>query len=291
MARKLMTVRVWIVLITIMLSIVAINPNPWAHGLVIKSVSSGSIEAEEGIQTGEKLLAINGQKLETLNDFASITKSLKKEPVNIVIDTEKGVKQYEAERNIGFRYTNLTITEAEDFTDLEKDDVIKSINGVSVENDTDPKEEIGKLLPLEKISITTNKGDHVYLSRSSPSIVVTPRQTTNVQKGLDLQGGTRVLLKPVSDQGVTDKDVDDLIKVMTNRLNVYGLADMQIRPAKDLYGDKFVLIEIAGVTIEEVKELLAKQGKFEAKIGNETVFIGEGMTYLLYAGTMEAAQE
>ena len=274
MARKLMTVRVWIVLITIMLSIVAINPNPWAHGLVIKSVGSGSIESEEGINTGEKLLAINGQKVETLNDFASITKSLKKDSVNIKIETEKGVNQYEAERSIGFRYTNLTVTEAEDFTNLEKDDVIKSINDIKVEDDTGLKKEIEKLLPLEKITITTDKGDHIYLSRSSPSITVTPKQTTNIQKGLDLQGGTRVLLKPISDTGVTDKDVDDLIKVMTNRLNVYGLADMQIRPAKDFSGDRFVLIEIAGVTMDEIKELLAKQGKFEAKIANETVFIG-----------------
>ena len=39
---------------------------------------------------------------------------------------------------------------------------------------------------------------------------------------------------------------------------------------------------MAGVTKEEVKELLAKQGKFEAKIGNETVFYGgkKDITYV-----------
>jgi preprotein translocase subunit SecD len=57
-------------------------------------------------------------------------------------------------------------------------------------------------------------------------------------------------------------------------MNIYGLADIKIRPAKDLDGTRFVLIEIAGATREEVKELISKQGVFEAKIGEETVFEG-----------------
>ena len=40
-------------------------------------------------------------------------------------------------------------------------------------------------------------------------------------------------------------------------------------------------MEVAGANEEEVKELLAKQGKFEAKIGNETVFLGgRDITYV-----------
>ncbi|MDP2907887.1 MAG: hypothetical protein Q8O03_08160, partial [Nanoarchaeota archaeon] len=85
---------------------------------------------------------------------------------------------------------------------------------------------------------------------------------------------TRVLIRPVSDRTITDKDIADLIKVLSNRLNVYGLADLTIRSAKDWEGNKFVLIEIAGVTSEEVKELIGKQGKFEAKIAGNTVFEG-----------------
>ena len=58
------------------------------------------------------------------------------------------------------------------------------------------------------------------------------------------------------------------------RLNVFGLSDVVIRPAGDLSGNQFILVEIAGANEDEVKELLAKQGKFEARIGNETVFTG-----------------
>jgi len=91
---------------------------------------------------------------------------------------------------------------------------------------------------------------------------------------LDLQGGTRVLLQPVSDEEITDQDINDLIKVLENRLNVYGLSDIKIRAAEDWAGNRFVLVELAGTTEEEVQELISQQGYFEAKIGNETVFVG-----------------
>ena len=92
--------------------------------------------------------------------------------------------------------------------------------------------------------------------------------------GLDLQGGTRVLLQPIAEDEVSDADITDLISVLENRLNVYGLSDIKIRTAEDWAGNKFVLIELAGTTEGEVQELISQQGFFEAKIVEETVFIG-----------------
>ncbi|MBI2146511.1 hypothetical protein HYU22_04170, partial [Candidatus Woesearchaeota archaeon] len=104
--------------------------------------------------------------------------------------------------------------------------------------------------------------------------------TSNLRKGLDLEGGTRVLLKP--EQEVSDEDLESTVDTLKERLNVYGLSDVTVRSAADLSGAKFILIEIAGVTEEEVRDLLAKQGKFEAKIDNETVFFGgkKDITYV-----------
>ena len=59
---------------------------------------------------------------------------------------------------------------------------------------------------------------------------------------------------------------------MKERLNVYGLSDLVVRDANDLVGNQYIVVEIAGATEDEIKDLLAKQGKFEAKIGNATVF-------------------
>ena len=47
-----------------------------------------------------------------------------------------------------------------------------------------------------------------------------------------------------------------------------------------------MLVEVAGATPSDLKELVSKQGKFEAKIGNDTVFIGgeRDITYVARTG-------
>ena len=65
-----------------------------------------------------------------------------------------------------------------------------------------------------------------------------------------------------------------LIKTISSRLNVYGLSDIKLRQSKDLFGESFIIAEVAGASKQEVQDLIAGQGKFEAKIGNDTVFIG-----------------
>ena len=52
---------------------------------------------------------------------------------------------------------------------------------------------------------------------------------------------------------------------LKRRLNIYGLSDILVRKQKDLSGNLFLLIEVAGANEDEVKNLIAGQGKFEAK--------------------------
>lgn len=275
MARKLFSTRVWILLIAVVLSLMAINPNPWATGVQIKSVEQGSLEAEQGIKPGEILKSINGEGIETLSDFASIMKGFEKEPVELEVRTDKGVFYYSVVDDIGFETDeNLTIISSEDFATVEKGMRIEALNNFNVNDTKSLREEVNKIIPLEKLTITTENNNYIYLSRGVPKITAITAQTSNIQKGLDLQGGTRVLIRPVSEEKITDQDISDLIKVLSNRLNVYGLADIIIRSAKDWEGNKFVLIEIAGVTSAEVRELIGKQGKFEAKIADQIVFEG-----------------
>lgn len=262
-------------LAAVFLSLLAINPNPWATGVQIKTVGSGSLEAEQGIGTGEILKSINGEPINVLSDFVQIMKGFEKEPVEVSIETDKGEFEYSVIDEIGFEVDeNLTIISAEDFTTVTKGMQIFAINDVKVNDTKSLKDEVNEILPLEKLTITTGKGEYIYLSRGAPKITAITAQTSNIQKGLDLQGGTRVLIRPISEEEISDKDISDLIKVLSNRLNVYGLADIMIRSAKDWAGNKFVLIEIAGVTSEEVRELIGKQGVFEARIADQIVFEG-----------------
>jgi preprotein translocase subunit SecD len=129
------------------------------------------------------------------------------------------------------------------------------------------------------LRITTNKQEYtVKKTTEDLGMKVQPVARTNIRTGLELSGGTRVVLKPETE--ITDLERDNLIQIMEYRLNTYGLSDISIRKAdgqSNLFGgtkEKYIIVEIAGATEQEVSELIASQGLFEAKIANETVFTG-----------------
>lgn len=137
----------------------------------------------------------------------------------------------------------------------------------------------------DTLRVETSKGFYTLLLKNENNtfpvgLKVKEVPFSNLKKGLDLEGGVRVLLKPT--EKISQEDLDTTIESLKERLNVYGLSDIVVRSASDLSGDDFILIEIAGASEEEVKELLAKQGKFEATIGNSTVFYGgkKDITYV-----------
>ncbi len=165
------------------------------------------------------------------------------------------------------------------------------VNGGEINTAQDYYAAIEKLAPNRTIKIDTDKKSYTLTTPSASATAPGPYQaelglkvydapSSNLRKGLDLEGGTRVLLKP--SEAVSQDTLDMTLDTLKQRLNVYGLSDIVVRTASDLSGDKFILIEIAGVTEDEVKNLLASQGKFEAKIGNETVFYGgkKDITYV-----------
>ncbi len=151
-------------------------------------------------------------------------------------------------------------------------EIILSINNKEINKVQDYYKIIDEISKDKIVRILTNKKEYSMLKSDNLGITVSQPASSNIKKGLDLQGGTRVILQPEST--ISNQERDDLIATMGNRLNVYGLSDLKIKPADDLLGNKYILIEVAGATKEEVKELILSQGKFEAKIGNETVFRG-----------------
>ncbi len=229
--------RVILLLTLLILAVWSIQPHFFGNeGATIRSVAANSSASNAGMQSAaaklaplarEKILFINGEKINTVQDYyASIEKIGPNRTVKI--DTSKS------------SYNLIT------------PDALPNI-----------------VLPNASWSYQAELGLKVYDAPSS-----------NLRKGLDLEGGTRVLLKP--SEAVSQDTLDMTVDTLKQRLNVYGLSDIVVRTASDLSGEKFILIEIAGVTEEEVKHLLASQGKFEAKIGNETVFFGgkKDITYV-----------
>ncbi len=148
-------------------------------------------------------------------------------------------------------------------------------------------EELNKILTATKLNLTirikTDKTEYVIIKDSEDIGLITSKSpTSNIKKGIDLQGGTRVVLAPA--EKITDEELKDVIKTLEKRLNVYGLADLTIKSASDLEGNKFIVIELAGVSKEELKETVAKQGTFEAKIGNTTAFTGKEVAFVCRSG-------
>lgn len=165
-------------------------------------------------------------------------------------------------------------------------EIITSIDNQPIKTEDDYYTALDRILPNSTVKIVTKGGSAdgaVYNIRLENDVnlglKVESVPKTNIRKGLDLQGGTRVLLQP--EKILSEEDFSLVVSNMKERLNVFGLSDVVIRQANDLSGNQFILVEIAGVNEEEVKELLAKQGKFEAKVGNTTVFIGgQDITYV-----------
>ncbi len=113
----------------------------------------------------------------------------------------------------------------------------------------------------------------VYFSNKSPEITISDIPATNLKFGLDLVGGSRALVQ-AENKKLSSEEVKDLVDTTQNRLNEFGLTDLKVRQVSDLEGNQFMLVEIAGATPEDLESMIAQQGKFEAKIGDEIVFIG-----------------
>lgn len=178
----------------------------------------------------------------------------------------KGVEEGSDAFNAGMRSPDSNLQPVQ----LEQ---VISINGKEVKTLEDYTNLVDSIGLNESIRMKTNKNEYIFLKTGKDiGLSLRKKSSNNLRKGLELQGGTRVLLKPENE--ASDQQIKEIISVMENRLNVYGLSDMSIRPASDLFGGKYIVVEIAGVSREEVKELIGKQGVFEARIDNKTVFEG-----------------
>ena len=144
-------------------------------------------------------------------------------------------------------------------------------------------ENINSILEYRQVSsqfeanqtVNLRSSDRFYsirLRNESLGIEVSEVASSNLQFGLDISGGTRAILRP--ETSLDDDAMQNLISILGARLDVYGIADVDIRSANDLDGNQFIVVEIAGATRQEVIDLLGSQGKFEAKVGNITVFEG-----------------
>jgi len=104
------------------------------------------------------------------------------------------------------------------------------------------------------------------------------QKTKVLNFGIDIEGGTRVLLRITGN--ITGTEAQEVSKILTERLNAYGLSDVKVLPvAQDL-----IQIEAAGLTEDDIRNFLVKQGYFEGKV-IDTVTLTNGKGNLVFNGT------
>lgn len=154
--------------------------------------------------------------------------------------------------------------------------IIKSIDGTSIKNAKDYHSIISSKFPSDekiKVEVKTDKAEYIIFVKEFPDLTVSDIPKTNLKLGLDLAGGARALVK-AENKTLSQAEVADLVDITQNRLNAFGLTDLKVAPVSDLSGNNFMLIEIAGATPKDLESLISEQGEFEAKIGDEVVFVG-----------------
>jgi len=160
---------------------------------------------------------------------------------------------------------------------LRQGQIINSIDNQKVETIQDFSEVMGEKNFSSnqsiKTIISTNEGEFVLFDNKVPEITVSLLPNSNLKTGLDLSGGSMAIVK-AKDKDLSRSEINDLIDVVSNRLNEYGIEDVQVSSVSDLQGNNFMKVEIAGATPTDLRYLISQQGKFEAKIGNQTAFIG-----------------
>ncbi len=271
--RMIKDTRVIIFIVALILGLFMLHPAPFSKGVMIRSVARNSSAQLAGIEgpppnapptSKEVITQMNSFPINDINDYYNFLGTLSP---NITILVKTNERTYRVE--LGDLTREEELNETVKKTIVVQETVEEEVDGELV-NTTKNVTQIIEVPKTRTVPITAEEALGLRVENAPKS---------NIRLGLDLQGGTRVLLQP--DEKMSQETMATLLDNMKERLNVYGLSDVVVRTAGDLSGNQYILVEIAGVNEDEVKNLLAKQGKFEAKIGNESVFRGgNDITYV-----------
>lgn len=87
---------------------------------------------------------------------------------------------------------------------------------------------------------------------------------TNLNQGLDLIGGTRVLLN-VEGENISEENVNTVANILEARVSAFGLTQTDIRTVR--LGDEFrIQVSVADTNQTRLRELISQEGSFESRI-------------------------
>ncbi len=189
-----------------------------------------------------------------------VTPASPAENSGLLFDAQINPKDFEEIHSIN----NKLVKSVEDFYALLSN--VEENSTVILRTDKNPS---GYKIEIPVLNNQTEVSDVIGFSvREAPS--------SNIRLGIELEGGSRLILKP--EQDLSDEDFDLLVDTLQSRLDVYGASGTKVNKIEDAFSeDKFVIVESISSNKNDIYELISRQGEFEARIGNKTVFTGDNV--------------
>lgn len=161
---------------------------------------------------------------------------------------------------------------------LEQGMTITMVNGQDIKGVDDWNRLVGG--PETVLEIMANGVvREINRQNSSLGIEVMEIERTNLDFGLDLRGGTRIILSPEK-KNVSADTIEQVMATLQTRANLYGLREIKFYSIEGSDGH-FIQVEAAGVGRKIVDELLSSQGRFEGKITKPVDISGNSAEMLL----------
>ena len=175
--------------------------------------------------------------------------------------------------------------------------VITELNGKIITNLTDYNSAYSQIKTGDVIRISYREeiSPYYYVTREAPAFIATEREnktslglivgdapSNNLDYGLEIVGGTKLLLTP--NRTLTNDEAENLVSILSQRLNLFGLKEVPVNFISDFSGNQYIRIEFSGANEEDIRILLEKEGNFEGKIKNTTVFTGSEIVDVCISG-------
>ncbi len=148
-------------------------------------------------------------------------------------------------------------------TCVSQGDILTGLEGLQIQNANQFQSLVQNVTQNSTISLTDN-GNSVActaIANGDLGFLVKDISSSNLKFGIDISGGTSVLLQPVN--ATADPNViAETITTLNDRINFYGLKDIRV----SAIGSNLIQIQEAGATGNDISNFLAKQGKFEGKL-------------------------
>lgn len=170
-------------------------------------------------------------------------------------------------------YVTVDIVDPNSKCQLKEGDVINQIYSTIIKDSNSFDKALMDIKAGDFVTMVVNGGPFncEAVEDRSIGVVVAEQKIETLKFGIDIQGGTRVLLNPT--EPITREQIAESIKILENRINFYGLKEVKV----NTLGNNLIQIEMSGGTGDEIRDFLAKQGKFSGKVAENLKLIdGKG---------------